>query len=125
MFVDMLQEFPSRVDVVLDALDECSNPSMIITNLLSPSLAVGHSARFLIIGRSEQGILPVLKSASNVSIVIMSLDNDIKKFIEEEVNSLPSLRRHRDAVVSTVMERSSGMFRFATLVLAELKTSSI
>jgi hypothetical protein len=119
MFTAMLQAFPSKVMVVLDALDECEDCSTVTKHL---TLAIG--ARFLVTSRPEQHITAELETAPGVSVVEMDVTGDIMNFVTQKVEDHPTLQRFKDDIITSVEQNSGGMFRYAALMLEELQIPS-
>jgi hypothetical protein len=110
VFLDMLRVYRSKVVILLDALDECSDPrSVAQCVLLSDVVNVG--TRFLVTGRPI--VRDLFEGKNNVSTIKMDVKDDISKFIEQEVAQLPNLKRHAQAIITTINDNSAGMFRYA------------
>jgi hypothetical protein len=124
-FLEMLRGFPVPVIVLLDALDECSDPSSIMRHLLEPAKkpssithmmlmpSIGEEIRvqFLLIGRPN--VHDIFASLPYVSTIDMDVNADIRKFINEKVADNEGLRRHESEIIATIYENSQGMFRYA------------
>ncbi|RPA85751.1 hypothetical protein BJ508DRAFT_167141 [Ascobolus immersus RN42] len=134
--LEMLRGFPKRVNLVLDALDECDEPRKIAEfvelrnnygafsrKARVPSIIYGNSARILLTGRPvyvvKQSFVS-LEEANVLSVIQMDVGDDIKKLIEDTVKDRPELKHVKDMIVQTIHENSDGMFRYAALVLEEL-----
>jgi hypothetical protein len=123
--VEMLHGFPVPVIILLDALDECTDPASVVRHLLEPTKnpsSIAHMmlmptigkeihVRFLLTGRPN--VHEVFASLPYVSTVDMEVNDDIRKFVNEKVADNESLRRHESQIVATIYENSQGMFRYA------------
>jgi hypothetical protein len=123
--LEMLRGFPTPVIILLDALDECSDPQVVVRHLLEPAgnLAlvvhlmmmpnIGEEVhlRFLLTGRPN--VHDIFASLSYVSTIDMDVNADIRKFVNEKVADNESLQRHESDIVATIYENSQGMFRYA------------
>ncbi|KAK1830600.1 ankyrin repeat-containing domain protein [Podospora conica] len=122
-FASMLREFDGpRMIVVLDALDECLDPGVLVEACLESPIC--EAARFIITSRPTQDIVKTLGSSPKTCTIQMNVEADIKFFVESKVSSTPSLKRHQAAITSTVTHRASGMFRLAALLIDELLSPS-
>jgi hypothetical protein len=124
-FLEMLRGFPTPVIVLLDALDECSDPAAVARHLLEPagnlaSIAsmmmmpnIGEEThiRFLLTGRPN--VHDFFAPLPYVSTIDMDVNADIRKFVNEKVADNEGLRRHESEIVATIYENSQGMFRYA------------
>lgn len=135
-FLEMLRGFPIPVIVILDALDECTDPSSVVRHLLEPATDLSSISQmmlmpnigeeihvqFLITGRPNvPDIFAILPYMSTIG---MEVNKDIHKFINETVAGNKSLQRHESQIIATIYENSQGMFRYAALVLDELTEPS-
>ncbi|CAG8690962.1 13690_t:CDS:2, partial [Acaulospora colombiana] len=123
--LEMLQGFPMPVIILLDALDECTEPSSVVRHLLEPaknpssivhlmsmpSLGEEIHVRFLLTGRPN--VHDIFASLPYVSTIDMEVNEDIRKFVNEQVAGNESLRRHESQIIATIYENSQGMFRYA------------
>lgn len=120
IFAEMLKEFRHPVVILLDALDECSEPVQVVEYCLGPSLEETN-ARCFITGRPVVDKLFDLRP--NVSRIRMNTYEDILKFIETEVAKNKHLMKHKDLIIETVSTNADGMFRYAGIYT--LKDSDI
>jgi hypothetical protein len=123
--IEMVQGFPVPIIILLDGLDECTDPCIIVRCLLEPSRSpssiadamlmpsVGEKVRlqFLLTGRPN--VHDTFATLPYVSIIDMDVNEDIRKFVNEKVADNESLRRHESQIVATIYENSQGMFRYA------------
>ncbi|PVF93059.1 hypothetical protein CPB86DRAFT_801526 [Serendipita vermifera] len=133
--LEMLSGFPVPVIILLDALDECTDPSSVVHRLLDPAKdpsSIAHMmllpslgelhVQFLLTGRPN--VHDIFAPLPYVSTIDMEVNEDIRKFVNEKVAGNESLRRHENQIIATIYENSQGMFRYAALVLEELNEHS-
>ncbi|KAE8440485.1 hypothetical protein EG329_007429 [Mollisiaceae sp. DMI_Dod_QoI] len=122
-----------RTTLILDALDECDPDSRdrlveIIELLLSSSKSL---LRVFISSRPDADIRDRFLSRPNIKIQATNNQDDIKKFVNEEIvkhrrwNKISA--QLRDDVVKTILARSEGMFQWVflqTRQLLELQTEA-
>jgi hypothetical protein len=123
--LEMLRGFPTPVIILLDALDECSDPQVVARHLLEPAgnlASIAHlmmmpnigediHVRFLLTGRPN--VHDIFAPLSYVSTIDMDVNADIRKFVNEKVADNESLRGHEIDIIATIYENSQGMFRYA------------
>jgi hypothetical protein len=123
--LEMLRGFPIPVIILLDALDECSDPSTIVRLLveaskdpssiahmmLMPNIGEEIHVKFLLTGRPN--VHDTFATLPYVSTAHMDVNDDIRKFVKKEVAKNESLQRHESRIVATIYENSQGMFRYA------------
>ena len=120
IFVAMVQEFPTPIVVVVDALDECLvDTKAFLEGLVSfPDAKV----RFFLTSRNELDIDGVLGRGPNVAKRPMDVEADIEEFVIQRVEQLPRLHNFKAQVIQAVTKSSAGMFRYAALLLDELNS---
>ena len=120
MFVAMTQGFPAPIVVVVDALDECLvDRKAFLEGLVSfPDAKV----RFFLTSRNELDIDRVLGRDPRVAKLPMDVEADIERFVIQRVEQLPRLHKFKAQVIQAATESSSGMFRYAELLLEELNS---
>ncbi|KAF8242724.1 hypothetical protein K440DRAFT_564475, partial [Wilcoxina mikolae CBS 423.85] len=123
--IEMLRGFPKPTIIILDALDECSDPSEVSRHLLQPSVnptSIAHmmllpatndkiNVQFLLTGRPN--VHDIFARLPDVSTIHMEVNDDIRKFVTEKVANNESLERHKEDIIATIYENSAGMFRYA------------
>ena len=120
IFVAMAQGFPTPIAVVVDALDECLiDREEFLKSLVSFSDA---KVRFLLTSRNELDIDNVLGGCPSIAKRSMDVEADIEKFVIQRVEQLPRLHDFKTEVTQAVTKNSSGMFRYAALLLDELNS---
>lgn len=122
-FLDMLNQLPKHVFIVLDALDECDDR----IDLMRSLAALNSGARFLVTSRPEQDIIEKLEeeSKSKFSSLEMDVDGDIQNVVTEAVKHNKRLAKFQDEIISTIKQKAEGMFRYAALVLMELHRPTV
>jgi len=111
IFTQMLQGYPGRVIVLLDALDECTDSSLVSNFLQLPETYQPSDVRFFLTGRPVVGHL--FRTIPGVATIEMNATADIALFITQKMENNESLLPHRDRFIATVNENSEGMFRYA------------
>ena len=120
IFVTMVQEFPTPIVVVVDALDECLVDRIaFLEGLVS---FPNDKVRFFLTSRNEPDIDSVLGPGPGVAKRPMDVEADIEKFVTQRVEQLPRLQNFKAQVIQAVTEHSAGMFRYAALLLDELNS---
>ncbi|KAI4151542.1 MAG: hypothetical protein LQ340_003446 [Diploschistes diacapsis] len=117
--------FPNRLYLVVDALDECLGDTELVPLLLK---AVDFQAlRVLVTTRNDFGYYEVtsrLKIQAH-TIPLESTTADIRLFVESKTSSLPDLDqdRHaaRESIIDAVVSKSNGCFLWVRLVVNELR----
>lgn len=107
--------------VVLDALDECKEPKMLIQKLRDLSESCG--IKVIITSRNEAHIRKLLGEKLSLEIRSEDIDADIRAYIKAKV-SKPSWSRHNSVhgmIVDKLSAAHGGMFLWVYLMLKELK----
>ena len=120
IFVAMAQEFPTPIVVIVDALDECLvSRKAFLEGLVS---FPGDKVRFFLTSRKELDIENILGRCPSVAKRPMDVEADIEKFVIQRVEQFPRLHNFRVQIIQAVTRSSSGMFRYAALLLDELNS---
>lgn len=119
-FQAMLKQFPKDVLILLDALDECDDRTEFL-HTLAASNVVG--ARFVVTSRQEQDIIDIFTNASRSKFrsLEMNVDSDICSFITGSIKNDPGLSKFQDQIIATIQQNMDGMFRYAALMLEDLR----
>jgi hypothetical protein len=114
-FTSMLHQYPQKVIIIIDALDECTEHmrSQLVTTHIFDNLVKCKGTKFLITGRpsvkgyfdDQPNVLKVDVNANNY--------NDIAQYIAREVEEHPGLKQHGELIIETVNIKASGMFFYA------------
>jgi hypothetical protein len=123
--IEMILGFPMPIVILLDALDECTDPSSVARHLLEPTMNLSSIAglmlmptigkklnlKFVLTGRPN--VHDTFAQLPYVSTIDMDVNDDIRKFVREKVADNEGLRRHASDIIATIYENSQGMFRYA------------
>ena len=122
-FKTMLDKIREPVFILLDALDECEDGQE-FARMVTSSTIVG--ARFLITSRPEQDLVCLLESVSlgNFISMQMSVADDIHTVVTETIRSNRRLVKFENQIITTILEKAEGMFRYVALMLDELNRPS-
>ncbi|KAF2137370.1 uncharacterized protein K452DRAFT_278598 [Aplosporella prunicola CBS 121167] len=133
VFQDMVEQV-GEVWIILDALDECQEPSQIelllswVENLQSQKTNI----HFLITSRQEQDIKSTLakwdhEQKQTISIQSDLVEEDIRKYIHMRVRGSEGPERWQrrpdiqDEIEDTLTKKANGMFRWVSLQLDTLE----
>lgn len=114
---------PGKHFWVIDALDECSNPSFFFNLAVSRSLPM----RILIVSRDTMELelrFPAKETGGLHALQISASDTtpDLRLMIESHTNTLEAVQlEDRLHLLETVLERSQGSFLWTLLVLKEFE----
>ena len=120
IFVAMVQEFPTPIVVVVDALDECLVDRKAFLECLVSF--PDNRVRFFLTSRNEHNIDDILGQSPRVAKRPMDVEADIERFVIQRVEQLPRLHSFKSQVIQAVTKYSAGMFRYAALLLDELNS---
>ncbi|KAI5803633.1 hypothetical protein DFH27DRAFT_525024 [Peziza echinospora] len=116
--------------ILIDGLDECAS-RVDILEVLKTTDWQQLGVRYIITSRLEIDIQVALNpmtkgTAIDLNSDAFGVDADIKHFIKEHVSKKENKRllRFRDIIISTLSEKSRGMFRYAALMLEVLAIPS-
>ena len=122
-FKHLVATFPSTF-LVIDALDECSEASDILSWLENILQSV-HSFHVVVFSRDTSPIRESLGTHTSVRIDAASLNDDIKTYLASAIDCLPCEEEDlREFVLSTLSKRSEGMFLLANLSTAALQSAT-
>jgi hypothetical protein len=125
MLVEMVQGFPVPIVVLLDALDECTDPPNVAQCLLQPTIdpssiadmmlmpTIGEELHLKFILTGRPNVHDIFAQLPYFSTIDMEVNDDIRKFVNETVADNEGLRRHASDIIATIYENSQGMFRYA------------
>jgi hypothetical protein len=123
--IEMVQGFPMPITILLDALDECTDPSSVAQHLLEPTMnpssiadlmlmpTIGEELHVKFVMTGRPNVHDIFAQLSYVSTIDMDVNDDIRKFVNEKVADNEGLRRHASQIIATIYENSQGMFRYA------------
>lgn len=121
----MLRNLQTTHYFVIDALDECSDASVLFDTIL-PSIDATVPLKVLIMSRDTPFISQGMSSLSAeylLHITISEQDTlpDLKHIVESKIQLLGTVQDDsRDSLVASILEKSKGSFLWTTLVLKEL-----
>ena len=108
--------------VILDALDECQDPSSLVQKL--KSFCDSSKISVIATSRKEGDVYKKADGSLSFKIAPEDIDADVASFIEAKVTKNPKLSRSsvRDLIVRRLRCSHGGMFLYAYLMLKELKS---
>ena len=108
--------------IILDALDECQDPSQLIQCL--KELSGLRSVKVIVTSRKEPHLHNELNSIPSIEITPEDIDADIVAFVEAKVEASSRLSHPlvRDLVIIKLCNAHDGMFLWVYLMLKELKS---
>jgi len=131
IFAAMAKVFPTRIVAVVDALDECMTDRGLFLDQITSDVDMDGKVSFFLTSRDEQDIRERLGEHSNIVSCAMSVDEDIKEFVVQQLPKLNRFqkwladsRRHdlQTRIIQEVPKLSAGMFRYAALLLDQLNS---
>ncbi|RPA82521.1 hypothetical protein BJ508DRAFT_89387 [Ascobolus immersus RN42] len=141
LFLDMARNSTSRVNLVLDALDECSTPNLVaefvdkVTRSYSAQPQLDQvncgsnmgvtSARIRIVLTGRPDVIQIHFALPSFSNISMDVDEDIGAFVEDRVTRNKALCAHKEKIKDAIFRNATGMFRYAALALEELEVVSL
>lgn len=108
--------------IILDALDECQDPSQLIDGL--KELSTLRSIKVIVTSRKDLHLHDELNNVPAIEIVPEDINADIAALVEAKVEASPQLSHPlvRDSVITKLCNDHDGMFLWVYLVLKELKS---
>jgi len=122
IFLDMVRQFPTRIIVFVDALDECTAQRSDFLNALT-SLPAEVDVRFCVTSRNYPDIMKAFTECLDIRTAEMTPEDDITRYLEDSVDKHEELHSHREEILEKVPRRGAGMFRYAVLIIGELLSS--
>ncbi|KAI9731302.1 MAG: hypothetical protein M1834_005205 [Cirrosporium novae-zelandiae] len=123
LFEETLEHL-ARVKIVIDGLDECNCRDKLLENLLNLRDKGPCQLSLLISSRQEMDLQRLLRDVSNIPLNWDTVNNDINRFIEVEIESQPHFHRlnkeFKVEIVDTLSKHARGMFRWVQCQLDEL-----
>jgi len=127
-YADLLQSEVrrfSKVFIVIDALDECSESNGTRDNFLAEIRKLQPTIHLLVTSRHIEIIERAFKNAARLEI--RASDEDVRKYLEGRIASEPQLVRHvekdstlQDTIINAIVEKAKGMY-----VLVILRTDCL
>lgn len=121
VFVQMIEEFPLPVLVVVDALDECAEPEDLINRVLR--LGGTKKARFCLTSRPLHEISTLFNQGHvhTPSIEMRVSDETIRHYLSLQIEkNFTRLGPFKEEITTKVPGNAGGMFRYAALMLDDL-----
>lgn len=119
--LSMFLKGQTKFVLILDALDECEDNSLLLPRLLD--FATRERIKLLMISRRQKRLLRYLENVETLEITPEDVHNDIKAFVELKVGRNPRLSHPlvRDTIMRCLLSQHEGMFLWVSLMLKELK----
>lgn len=110
------------VTIVVDALDECRDPEVLIQSLRS--MANSHNVRVLLTCRKEEHLFQLLHQGPSLGVTSDDIYADIRSFVEAKVAASPRLSHPsvKQLVIKRLCESHEGMFLWVQYMMKELKS---
>ncbi|KAM0805820.1 hypothetical protein BDR22DRAFT_187859 [Usnea florida] len=121
--VDLADVIKTRLFVIVDAIDECSDLKDGLLDTLKVLPDSGIDIRVLVSSRPEVQILSSLEKVSHSDIKVSreTVHDDLLAYIKESLKKMPRFRNLD--VGRKIANGSDGMFRYASIVIENLKHS--
>ena len=110
------------VIIILDALDECQEPDILIQSV--KTLSTKSHIEVIVTSRKEARLDKQLSDSLTVEITPEDLDTDVAAFVNSKVAASPRLSHPsvREIVINRLSHAHGGMFLWIYLMLKELKS---
>ncbi|EHK48124.1 hypothetical protein TRIATDRAFT_305868 [Trichoderma atroviride IMI 206040] len=115
----------SKVFIIIDALDECTDADDVRFILLTELKKLQHRMCLLVMSRPIPDLEEPLEGATRVNVEASLID--IKNYLLQRLESTRSMQKHlaeepslRDKIVSVIVQKIKGMFLMARLYLDTL-----
>ena len=121
LFLCMVHEFPSRIIIFVDALDECSEKER--SAFMGALASLPDNVCLCVTSRGLPDIERTFKDQEHQGRVLrleMQSRKDIRMFLKESIDRNQKLHRYRKMVMEKVSRHAHGMFRYAVLLVGEL-----
>lgn len=132
--IDLLGRLTSayeRLLVMIDALDECAESDEDALRFLSIVRFIGPNVRILCTSRCSTAFKAYFASEGSEEIEILAQDEDIKMFLDSEINQKPGLSKHLRAdpdlgreIMDSITRECQGMYEISAIELIHAKTIS-
>jgi len=122
IFLDMVRQFPARIIVFVDALDECTAQRSHFLDALV-SLPAEVDVRFCVTSRNYPDIQKAFAECLDIRTAEMTPEDDITRYLEDSVDKHEELHSHREEILEKVPRCGAGMFCYAVLIIGELLSS--
>ena len=136
IFVAMAEDFPTRIVVVVDALDECNVDRVrFLDKLITQEMDdTDEKLRFFMASRIDHDINKKLENHNGTLRLGMSVEEGIKGFVLRRLPELPRLKAVlgwsnkaglKERIIQDVLRYADGIFRYAALLLEELNEPGV
>jgi hypothetical protein len=82
------------------------------------------NVRLLITSRTEQDLCSALHSFPDIVLTAEKVQDDMERYVRDEINRYEHLKPHSEKIVSTLVEQSDGIFVWAGLSVKTLGLES-
>ena len=131
IFFAIAKNFPTKIIVVVDALDECNvDRELFLDKIASQEMKdMDGKLRFFMTSRNDHEINGKLENHDGTVQLEMNVEEDIKAFVHRRLAKLQrlqaALRSSKESdleerIIQRVPQYAGGMFRYAALLLEEL-----
>ena len=121
LFLRMVRDFPARIIVFVDALDECSEKER--SAFMRALVSLPHNVNLCLTSRGLPDIERALQDQEHRRKILkleMQSQEGIIMFLKESIDKNEKLHCHREKVMEKVAYHARGMFRYAALLVGEL-----
>ncbi|KAI0885923.1 uncharacterized protein GGS22DRAFT_188212 [Annulohypoxylon maeteangense] len=115
----------SKVFVIVDALDECSDTDDVRSTWITELRKLQHRMSILVTSRPIPDLEELLKDS--IRITIEASSTDIRNYLQQRIESTSSMKKHladepalRETIISLILQKVKGMFLMARLYLDTL-----
>ncbi|KAL7924052.1 hypothetical protein ACQKWADRAFT_319904 [Trichoderma austrokoningii] len=115
----------SKVFIIIDALDECTDADDVRFILLTELKKLQHRMCLLVMSRPIPDLEELLEGAIRVNVEASLID--VKNYLQQRLESTRSMQRHlaeepslREKIISVIVQKIKGMFLMARLYLDTL-----
>lgn len=111
--------------VVIDGLDEMSEPEITARQLVQPSLICKPGVRIAILSRYSKGLMRCFDESMHLAIRPSDIRHDIENYVRERAQRLPlDDKASRQNLVKAISDKVDGMFLWAHVVMQDLETAT-
>lgn len=111
--------------VVIDGLDEMSEPEVAARQLMQASLTCESGFRLAIFSRHSKSLMRCLDGSMHLAIRSLDMRHDIETYVRERAQRLPlDDESSRKNLVKVISDKVDGMFLWAHVVMQDLETAT-
>lgn len=127
-FIELMRKYTGTIYILIDALDEC-NPDerSEILKKIRDTKWLDLGVNMVVTTRAEHDILKIVKDTdSKIDLASQAVEKDIELFVREqlETEEYAPLQPFKSEILAVLPEKSQRMFRYAALVLHELRENT-